>query len=153
MHYGAIGGLLWAISTICRVYPLINLTKEKAAFEMLKWAHSHDRVISEHASFDPHLAESGFYTTQQKKRSDAAFDKWEEDHPFISSPELAASRELQKLDPLDPTFNYSPTKAKDSFYTRELKRRTIRSNPPGQSPQRSIAKRKKTRRLFSFFGA
>ena len=119
---------------------------------MLRWAHEHDRVISSEAPFDLHLAESGFYTTHQKRRSDAALDADDLARPYETSPELAAFRALEDMGVYTQEDGYSPIKAKESYYTRELKRRTIRKRPAGSRTPRGAAKRKRSRRILGFFG-
>ena len=131
---------------------MLDLEKERRAYEMLLWAHDHDRIISSDAKYDPHLAESGFYTTHQKRRSDAALDAFEKEHPYETSPELSAFKKLEEIKVYTQDDFYSPTKAKEGFYTSELKRRTARERTSrlGRT-QSGYPKRKRTRRLLGIF--
>ena len=127
--------------------PEIDLDKERRAYEMLRWV-----PYSFPADFNMELALLGVYSKAQKERSDKALDEFEKQHPYESSPELAAFRKLEKLGRFTQSDYYSPTKAQESYYTRELKRFTRdRNSSAGRRKQKRLTGNKKTRRLSSNF--
>jgi len=120
--------------------------KERRAYDLLRWV-----PYSLSTEFDPVLAIQGHYTQLQKHRSDKAFDAWDKVNPFQSSSELEAFRTLHNLGHFSDDIYYSPAKAKDAFYTAELKRITISgsSNQAEKSSRRSRFQRTRSR-LASF---
>ena len=84
--------------------------------------------------FDDDLAVVGYYTEIQTQKSDAALNAWDDDHPFVSSSELTAFKELERLGVYSDSDFYSPSKAKDGAYSEQLKTRAPRvinsSSPP-----------------------
>ena len=123
----------------------IDLDKEKRAYEMLRWV-----PYSFPADFNMELALLGTYSKAQKERSDIALDEFDKKHPYESSPELSAFRKLEDLGRFTQKDYYSPHKAKENYYTRELERYT-RITRSGNSPreQKRFAGDKKSRRLSS----
>jgi len=89
---------------------------ERRAWELLQWV-----PYSLPTEFDEELASQGHYTKLQKQRSDAALDQWEKDHPAPTSPELEAFRELETRGIYNHKQFFSPSKAKDGYYTSRLK--------------------------------
>ena len=123
----------------------IDLDKEKRAYEMLRWV-----PYSFPADFNMELALLGTYSKAQKERSDIAIEEFEKQNPYQSSPELDAFRKLEDLGRFSQKDFYSPHKAKDNYYTRELERYT-RITHSGNSlrKQKRLAGNKKSRSLFS----
>ena len=72
--------------------------------------------------YDTELAAKGYYTKLQKQRSDAALDAFDQANPFESSEELKAFRKLEEMGIYSQADYFSPTKAKDGCYAKELKR-------------------------------
>jgi hypothetical protein len=105
-----------------------NPDAEERAFDLLQW-----NPYSLPTEYDDELALVGYYSKTQAERSNAALDAWEEQHPFKSSDELTAFRELERLGVYTDADFYSPSKAKDGHYTKRLKQ--LRDNP--REPQRS----------------
>ena len=60
----------------------------------------------------------------QKERSDAALDAWDLKHPYESSEELTAFRELERLGVYTDDDYFSPSLASDAFYRKTLKQHT-----------------------------
>ena len=112
--------------------------EERRAFELLQWV-----PFGLPAEFDDELAQAGYYSKIQRQRSDAALNAFDAAHPYETSSELAAFRELERLRIYSPHTLFSPSKAKDGFYTRRLKelRQPGSSerpqNPPARRPKRS----------------
>ena len=123
----------------------IDLDKERRAYEMLRWV-----PYSFPADFSMELALLGTYSKAQKERSDIALDEFDKQHPYESSPELSAFRKLEDLGRFSQKDYYSPHKAKEGYYTRELERYT-RIRHSGNSPRepKRFAGNKKSRRLSS----
>jgi len=69
-----------------------DLNAKEREFDLLQC-----RPYSLHSQYDEDEAMCGKYSTLQKERSDAALDAWDLKHPFESSDELTAFRELQRL--------------------------------------------------------
>ena len=127
--------------------PEIDLDKEKRAYEMLRWV-----PYSWPADFDIELAKKGVYFKAQKERSDKALDEFDKKHPYETSPELAAFLKLEKLGRFTQSDYYSPSKAQESYYTRELKRHTRnRHSSTSRRQQKRLASNKRPRRLFGNF--
>ena len=95
---------------------MADIEKEKRAYEMLKWV-----PYSFPADFNMELALLGVYSKAQKERSDKALDEFDKAHPYESSPELSAFRELEKLGVYTQKDYFSPQKASDGFYTKRLR--------------------------------
>jgi hypothetical protein len=120
--------------------------KERRAFALLQWV-----PYSLAADFDPALAIKGHYTCLQKQRSDKALDAWDKANPIQSSPELKAFKTLHDLGHFSDEEYYSPSKAKNGFYTAELKRITLScSTDETQKPSRRNRYRRTRGRLASF---
>ena len=110
---------------------MVDFDKEKRAYEMLKFV-----AYSFPAEFDWELAALGVYSKAQKERSDKAIEEFEKEHPYESSPELTAFRELERLGVYTQNDFYSPTKAANEFYTKRL--RKYERNRRRNSERRSI---------------
>jgi len=106
-----------------------DLNQEQRAFDLLQWV-----PYSLPGFFDDDLAVVGYYTEIQTQKSDAALKAWDDDHPFVSSSELTAFKELERLGVYSDSDFYSPSKAKDGAYSEQLKTRAPRiinsSSPP-----------------------
>ena len=109
---------------------------EVRAYELLQWI-----PFSLSADFHEHLAREGYYTHLQRQRSDQALAIWEQHHPHVSSAELTAFRELERLGHLNQSDFYSPAKAKDEHYTRLLDQLRGNRERPGrdQAAQKGFA--------------
>jgi hypothetical protein len=117
-----------------------NYDDQEAAFELLQWV-----PYSLPAEYDDQLALVGYYSRTQKERSDRAIDDWEKQHPYESSDELKAFKELERLGVYSQFDLYSPTKAKDGHYTRRIKQLRDDTGEPERSsgatkPARPIRK-------------
>ncbi len=113
---------------------------ERRAYELLQWV-----PYGLHAEFDDELAQAGYYSKMQRQRSNEALDAFDAAHPYRSSEELAAFRELERLRIYSNHTLFSPSKAKDGFYTRRLKELRApggaqRSQSP--PPRRSAGRRR-----------
>ena len=108
---------------------MTDLSQEQRAYDLLQWV-----PYSLPGFFDDDLAVIGFYTETQTQKSDAALKAWDDDHPFVSSSELTAFKELERLGVYSDSDFYSPPKAKDGAYSKQLKTRASRvinsSSPP-----------------------
>ncbi len=108
---------------------MTDLNQEQRAYDLLQWV-----PYSLPGFFDDDLAVIGFYTEIQTQKSDAALKAWDDDHPFVSSSELTAFKELERLGVYSDSDFYSPSKAKDGAYSEQLKTRAPRvinsSSPP-----------------------
>ncbi len=98
---------------------MTNYDKEEIAFDLLQWI---PYCLS--AEYDEDLAKVGFYSRTQKQRSDQAIDEWDKQHPYKSSHELKAFKELERLGVYSPSDFYSPSKAQDCVYSKQLKNHT-----------------------------
>jgi hypothetical protein len=94
---------------------MIDYEKEKRAYEMLRWV-----PYSFPEEFDWEKAALGLYSKAQKERSDKALDQHDKEHPYRSSPELEAFRELERLGVYNDKDSYSPIKGANGFYTKRL---------------------------------
>lgn len=83
-----------------------DLDKEERAYALLQWGSP-----AQLAPFNEELAMQGFYSAIQKQRSDAALDEWDKSHPYETSSELAAFKELESIGALTQADFYSPAKA------------------------------------------
>ena len=103
--------------------------QEQRAYDLLQWV-----PYSLPGFFDDDLAVIGYYTEVQTQKSDAALKAWDDDHPFVSSSELMAFKELERLGVYSDSDFYSPSKAKNGAYSEQLKTRASRvinsSSPP-----------------------
>ena len=106
---------------------MIDYDKEHQAWELLQW-----QIWSLPGEFDEDLAAKGYYTDLQRKRSDQALDAWDAEHPQQTSPELEAFKELERLGVYGQHTWFSPSKAKDGFYTRRLKQHQERRSKPAR---------------------
>ena len=113
---------------------------ERRAYKLLQWLPYGLR-----AEFDDELAQAGYYSKMQRQRSNEALDAFDAAHPYQSSDELTAFRELERLRIYSKQTLFSPSKAKDGFYTRRLKELRApggaqRSQSP--PPRRSAGRRR-----------
>lgn len=117
---------------------MTDLNQEQRAYELLQWV-----PYSLPGFFDDDLAVVGYYTEIQTQKSDAALKAWDDKHPFVSSSELMAFKELERLGIYSQSDFYSPSKAKNGAYSEQLKTRAPRvinssslsrreSNPGGE---------------------
>ena len=83
-----------------------RIDKEERAYLLLQWAS-----LAPLAPFDEGLAESGFYTSVQKQRSDKALDDWDKENPYEQSSELKAFHELERRGVITQSDFFSPDKA------------------------------------------
>ena len=80
--------------------------KEERAYALLQWGSP-----APLAPFDEALAAEGFYTSVQRKRSNAALDEWDKNNPYETKSELSAFKELESIGALTQADFYSPAKA------------------------------------------
>ena len=120
---------------------MIDYDKEHRAWELLQW-----QIWSLPGEFDEDLAAKGYYTDLQRKRSDQALDAWDAEHPQQTSPELEAFKELERLGVYGQRTWFSPSKAKDGFYTRRLKQRQQRGSKPSRLPGSSQSAKNRRRK-------
>ena len=113
--------------------------EERRAYELLQWV-----PYGLPAEFDDGLAQAGYYSKIQRQRSDEALDAFDAAHPYETSPELAAFRELERLRIYSAHTLFSPSKAKDGHYTRRLKE--LREPGGAQRPQSPPPRRPTGRR-------
>ena len=71
---------------------MTDLNAEEQAFDLLQWV-----PYSLPSEYDEDEAMCGKYSAMQRQRSDAALKVWDQKHPYESSDELTAFRELQRL--------------------------------------------------------
>ena len=110
---------------------MTDLNQEQRAYDLLQWV-----PYSLPGFFDDDLAVIGFYTEAQAQKSDAALKAWDDDHPFVSSSELTAFKELERLGVYSNSDFYSPSKAKDGAYSEQLKTRAPRVVNSPSPPRR-----------------
>jgi len=96
-----------------------DLNAEEQAFDLLQWV-----PYSLPSGYDEDEAMCGKYSAMQQQRSDAALNAWDQKHPYKSSDELTAFRELQRLGVYTDQNYFSPSLAKDAFYRQTLKQHT-----------------------------
>ena len=101
---------------------------ERRAFELLQWV-----PYSLPTDFDEDLAAECYYTRTQKKRSDAALNAWDKEHPYERSEELNAFHELERLGVYTQADFFSPFKAKDGYYAKRLKEH-LSARKPDRAP-------------------
>ena len=94
-------------------------TPEEQAYELLRW-----QALGPLQKFDSSFP----YSKTWKESSDRALDEWDKKHPYESSPELAAFRELERRGVFSQSDFYSPSKAADGYYTKRLRRYTAEQN-------------------------
>ncbi len=112
----------------------MGLEDERRAFEMLCF-----NPYSLPTEFGWELAALGHYSKLQKERSDLALNAFDKEHPYESSSELQAFRELERMGIYSPNDFYSPEDAKErQLYTKTLKRirerRGIAKEKAGKNP-------------------
>ena len=83
-----------------------RIDREERAYLLLQWAS-----LAPLAPFDQELAESGFYTSVQRQRSDQALDAWDKENPFEQGKELKAFHELERRGFYTQADFFSPDKA------------------------------------------
>ena len=110
---------------------MTDLYQEQRAYDMLQWV-----PYGLPSYFSDDLAVVGQYTEMQVRRSDAALKAWDDDHPFVSSSELTAFKELERLGVYSESDFYSPSKAKNGAYSEQLKRRATPKIINSSSPPR-----------------
>ena len=96
------------------------------AYNCLQW-HSPVQLAPYDESID--------YVTIQKKRSDAALDAFDEEHPYETSDELKAFQYLERLRVYNQSDYYLPSKAKDGYYTKRLRAHQHQTRSSGGSRQ------------------
>lgn len=101
---------------------MTDLNAEERAFDLLQWV-----PYSLPSDYDEDEAMCGKYSVMQKERSDAALDAWDLKHPYESSEELTAFRELERLGVYTDDDYFSPSLASDAFYRKTLKQHTTTS--------------------------
>jgi len=89
-----------------------NLDAEERAFDLLQWV-----PYCLPSQYDEEQAMLGYYSKTQKDRSDHAIGAWDAEHPYKSSDELEAFKELERLGVYTQADFYAPSKAKDGHYT------------------------------------
>ena len=108
---------------------MTDLNAEEQAFDLLQWV-----PYSLPSEYDEDQAMCGKYSAMQQQRSDAALNAWDQKHPYESSDELTAFRELQRLGVYTEKNYFSPSLAKDAFYRETLKQHAATAgstNGPG----------------------
>lgn len=118
------------------------LTPDERAYELLQW-----QALAPLQSFDEE--ECYPYAEIQRKRSDAAFDAWEKEHPYQTSSELVAFRELERLGVFTQSDYYSPSKASNGDYSKRLKEHVQlrdRREAGGQQKHRRVTPARRYRR-------
>ena len=118
-----------------------DLERERRAWQLLQWA-----PYSLPTEFDEDLALQGYYTTLQKQRSDLALDEWDKAHETPTSPELSAFKELEAKGIYTQSTLFSPSKAKDGYYTSRLKQLDTKAVSTERSPRPAAAYRRTRRR-------
>lgn len=83
-----------------------RIDKEERAYLLLQW-----ECRAPLAPFDEELAESGFYTSVQRQRSDLALDAWDKETPYEQGQELKAFLELERRGFYTQSDFFSPDKA------------------------------------------
>lgn len=91
-------------------------TNEERAFSLLQWV-----PYTLAAEFDEDLAAQGYYTKLQCQRSDQALKAFDKEHQYECSDQLSAFRELERLGVFSQSDFFSPSQAKNGFYTKRLK--------------------------------
>jgi len=109
-----------------------DLNAEERAFDLLQWV-----PYCLPSQYDEEQAMLGYYSKTQKDRSNRAIDAWDADHPYKSSDELEAFKELERLGVYTQADFYSPSKAKDGHYAQRLREhRTVATSVDGPSSTR-----------------
>ena len=123
---------------------MTNPDAEERAFDLLQW-----NPYSLPTEYDDELALVGYYSKTQAERSNRALDAWEKEHPFKSSDELTAFRELERLGVYTNADFFSPAKAKDGHYTNRIKQHRDDSREP-EGPQRAVKQTRSIRKHRPF---
>ena len=111
---------------------MTDLNAEERAFDFLQWV-----PYSLPSEYDEEEAMCGKYSAMQKERSDAALDAWDLKHPYESSDELTAFRELRRLGVYTDENYFLPSLAKDAFYRKRLNEQAATAgSTDGPSPPR-----------------
>ena len=111
---------------------MTNLDAEELAFDLLQWV-----PYCLPSQYDEEQAMLGYYSKTQKDRSDRAIDAWDDDHPYKSSDELEAFKQLERLGVYTQADFYSPSKAKNGHYAQRLREhRTVATSVDGPSSTR-----------------
>ena len=110
---------------------MTDLNQEQRAYDLLQWV-----PYSLPGFFDDDLAVVGYYTEIQTQKSDAALKAWDDDHPFVSSSELTAFRELERLGVYSDQDFFSVSMAKNGAYSEQLKTRAAPRVIDSSSPPR-----------------
>ena len=110
---------------------MTDLNQEQRAFDLLQWV-----PYSLPGFFDDDLAVVGYYTEIQTQKSDAALKAWDDDHPFVSSSELTAFRELERLGVYSDQDFFFVSMAKNGAYSEQLKTRAAPRVIDSSSPPR-----------------
>lgn len=98
-----------------KLLTFVDTTEERAYF-LLQWV-----PYSLQAEFDEELAVTEHYSKLQKQRSNQALNAFDKEHQYECSDELTAFRELERLGVFSQSDFFSPSKAKDAFYSKRLK--------------------------------
>jgi hypothetical protein len=105
--------------------PMVLKAFNERAYDLLCW-----QAVLKAAEYD----ETVDYTVTQQRRSDAALDAFDKAHPYEQSKELLAFYELESMGLIGPEHFFSPTKAKNGFYTKAIEHflgaRASRANTP-----------------------
>ena len=117
-----------------------DLEREERAFSLLQWI-----PYCLLAQYDEELGMLGHYTSAQAERSGIALDEFDKKHPFKTSDELTAFRELERLGVYGSKDFFSPSKAKNGHYTRRLKQHSDDTGKP-QGSQRAFKQARSTRK-------
>ena len=110
---------------------MTDLNTEECAFDLLQWV-----PYCLPSQYDEEEAMLGYYSKTQKERSDHAIDAWDDDHPYKSSDELEAFKQLERLGVYTQADFFSPSKAKDGHYAQRLREHrtaTASANGPGST--------------------
>lgn len=107
-------------------------TAEERAHFLLLWV-----PYSLPAEFDEELACAEHYSKLQQQRSDQALNAFDKEHQYECSSELSAFRELERLGVFSQSDFFSPSKAKDAFYTQRLKQHHTPVPNSNQEPEGS----------------
>lgn len=93
----------------------IDLDQELRAYEMLRFV-----PYQLDAPYSEELAMNGFYSKLYRLHSDEGLAELEESAPYTRSPELEAFYELERMGVYTQNDYYSPSKARNAFYTKQL---------------------------------
>lgn len=112
-----------------------DLDAEYRAWELLRWS-----TPAPWAAFDEGLADSGFYTQVQQRRSNEALKAEEAAQAGKPTPltELSAFRELVAMGVFTEVDFYLPSKAAHSHYTNELRKHKQQQQQRGVESRQSM---------------